>query len=69
MAVTHIDFEDTLGGNYFRGTAIPFKHTYPTASNGVEYLAFFTGGNRVQDLNNNKAVRQTTVQLVLMWLA
>eukprot|EP00239_Pterosperma_sp_CCMP1384_P004716 CAMPEP_0197855464 /NCGR_PEP_ID=MMETSP1438-20131217/26697_1 /TAXON_ID=1461541 /ORGANISM="Pterosperma sp., Strain CCMP1384" /LENGTH=1343 /DNA_ID=CAMNT_0043470583 /DNA_START=38 /DNA_END=4069 /DNA_ORIENTATION=+ len=55
LQVTNIDFEDTLMGNFFRGTSKTFTHTYPAAypKVGQPYTAFFTGGNRITTLNNN----------------
>lgn len=52
--VVDIEHDDSLQGNYFRGTSLPVTHEYASADyGGRPYTAFFTGGNRIGTLNNN----------------
>lgn len=54
--VKDISFSDTDFGNYIQMEAIPFTHTYETAlhpETNKPYIAYFTGGNRLHQLNNN----------------
>jgi hypothetical protein len=58
VEVKDIDHDDSLQGNYFRGTSLPVLHVYAAADyDGSPYTAFFTGGNRIATLNNNALVR------------
>eukprot|EP00899_Mesostigma_viride_P012217 jgi/Mesvir1/20997/Mv08056-RA.2 len=54
LDVTNVDPSASLLGNVIRGTSEWFSHTYPAANNnGAPWKAFFTGGNRIINLNNN----------------
>ena len=58
FSVSHVDATDSTTGNYVKAVAT-FEHTYPSNKKSVDepYIAFFTGGNKLDSLNNNKAGR------------
>ena len=54
--VTDMSFENTEFGNYVRMRAVSCTHTYTApmhAATNKPYVAFFTGGNRIDQLHNN----------------
>jgi len=64
--VTDINFEDTMLGNTISVEG-DHEHTYklPNVNGRFEFTAFFTGGNRIAELNNNQDGRFRLETLVL----
>lgn len=58
LTVSEMNTETSLAGGYIKGASV-FEHTYASSKKSVSepYVAFFTGGNRFLELNNNKGGR------------
>ena len=58
LTVSEMNAESSLAGNYVKGVSV-FEHTYASSKKSVNepYVAYFTGGNRFLDLNNNEGGR------------
>lgn len=53
MRVSEVDHAENVLGNVLSGSS-QFVHTYPSdTNNGEPWIAYFTGGNRLADLQNN----------------
>ncbi|GBG58751.1 hypothetical protein CBR_g151 [Chara braunii] len=68
LTIDAVNFETNQLGNYLRGHSV-FRHRYKAPKNlafNTPWVAYFTGGNRIRSLNNNKEGRyrlETTVNI------